>query len=286
MRREFVGGGSKGARLTPYGGDEMRGKSLTDKERQGIYTMQCLGESKEAIADRYEVSVSTVYRVIKEEREKREKGNGMSSSSKVVAGDKANGRLMSCADRNRYEGTCIVNGKSKKRTFTAVNARDATEQWEKWCQTLRDEQEFLDRIERKSIAEQPKAVCGYPSDPVEEIHSSAEVEKEDGTDVASIEPAPVPDIKVRPWREVAEERQTEIDELRKRVEYLEGRLEGKVTADGHSYLLWSLVGGRPKFYGLYLSEDSALSEGERINEVAAFLGNSGAFEVEEVAWRS
>ena len=271
--RKLVRGGSDEARLTPYEGEEMaKREKLTDKERQGIYTMHCMGESNGAIADRYEIAVSTVYRIIREQRAKKEEG--MAGGQQIVAGDKANGRLMSCADRNRFEGTCIVGGKSKKKTFTAVNARNAQQQWEKWCQTLRDEHAFMNMVERKP--EEQKAVCGYPGDPIEEIRPTEE----------PVDIAPAPEISVRPWREVAEERQAEIDELRKRVEYLEGRLEGKATADGHSYLLWSLVGGRPKFYGLYLSEDSALSEGERINEVAAFLGNSGAFEVEEVAWRS
>lgn len=125
--RKFVRGGSDEARLVPYKGEEMAERRiLTDKEKQGMYTMHCLGESKEAIADRYEVAVSTVYRIIREQREEHEK---MASSSQIVAGDKANGRLVTCADRTRFEGTCIINGKSKKRTFTAKNARDAQQQW-------------------------------------------------------------------------------------------------------------------------------------------------------------
>lgn len=267
--RKFVRGGSDEARLVPYEGEEMAERRiLTDKEKQGMYTMHCLGESKEAIADRYEVAVSTVYRIIREQREEREGGNDMSSSSQIVAGDKANGRLVTCADRTRFEGTCIINGKSKKRTFTAKNARDAQQQWEKWCQTIRDEQDFMDMVERRR----------------EPLNETAPVE-----DAVDITPAPIPEISVRPWKEVAEERQHEIDELKKRVEYLEGRLEGyesttQLTTSGPSYVLWVKT-SEPKLYGLYGTMESALSEVDKLNEVAAFLGGDGAFEVEEVAWK-
>ena len=70
-------GGSDEARLVPYEGEEMAERRiLTDKEKQGMYTMHCLGESKEAIADRYEVAVSTVYRIIREQREEHENLRG------------------------------------------------------------------------------------------------------------------------------------------------------------------------------------------------------------------
>lgn len=285
--RKFVRGGSETAHLVPYEGEEMAERRiLTDKEKQGMYTMHCMGESKEAIADRYEVAASTVYRIIREQREEHEK---MSSSSQIVAGDKANGRLMTCADRTRFEGTCIINGKSKKRTFTAKNARDAQQQWEKWCQTLRDEQDFMDMVERKR-------------EPLEE-----------GKEEVNVTPAPVPEITVRPWKEVAEEREKRIAELEAHVAKLEDKerklsvsdqvisdSEGEVPKLAHwfnsngsfrvfwldkpVYVLWA-KSENPKIYGVYYTMESALAEVDKLNEVASFLGTSGAFEVEEVAWK-
>lgn len=262
--RKLVRGGSETAHPVPYEGEEMAEKRvLTDKERQGIYTMHCMGESKDAIADRYSIAVSTVYRIVREEREKREEG--MPVGQQIVAGDKAHGRLMSLSDRNRFEGTCIVGGKSKKRTFTAKNARDAQQQWEKWCQTLRDEQDFMDMVERKR-------------EPLEE--SKEEVD---------VTPAPVPEITVRPWKEVAEEREKRIAELEaeleqaktQRVEFAEGY---QIETHNPAYLIWA-KGAEPRCYGLYLTMESALAEVDKLNEVASFLGTSGAFEVEEVAWK-
>lgn len=266
--RKFVRGGSDEAHLVPYEGEEMAERRiLTDKEKQGMYTMHCLGESKEAIADRYEVAVSTVYRIIREQREEREGGNDMSSSSQIVAGDKANGRLVTCADRTRFEGTCIINGKSKKRTFTAKNARDAQQQWEKWCQTLRDEQDFMDMVERKrEPLEEAKVVCGYPSDPIEEIH-------------------PVQDVKIpsdETIREAIHEAQEEFDAITTR--HLEATGVPLADTSEPAYLIWAKK-PEPRCYGLYLTMESALSEVDKLNEVAAFLGGDGAFEVEEVAWK-
>ena len=51
-----------------------------------------------------------------------------------------------------------------------------------------------------------------------------------------------------------------------------------------AYLIWAKK-PEPRCYGLYLTMESALSEVDKLNEVAAFLGGDGAFEVEEVAWK-
>lgn len=172
--RKFVRGGSDEARLIPYEGEEMaRGRVLSESERESAYTMYCLGEKVGDIASAYGVTKPTIYRIIKQCREG--KGGDMAGGQQIVAGDKAHGRLMTLSDRNRFEGTCIVGGKSKKRTFTAVNAKNAQQQWEKWCQTLRDEQEFMDMVERKE-PEKPEAVCGYPLDPIEEIRPAKQDE--------------------------------------------------------------------------------------------------------------
>lgn len=237
---------------------------LSDKQKLAIYNQHCFGEKIEDLAESYECSNATIYRCIKEMRERHESGRDdeMAARSKVVAGDKANGRLLSTTDPHRFEGTCVVGGKKQSKAFVTVNAKKATELWEKWCQDLRDEQEFMDRVERKE------------PEPIEEIRPIQVVE---------------PEINARPWKEVAEERQAEIDELKRRIEYLEGRLEGyesttQLTTSGPSYVLWAKTDA-PKIYGVYRTMEAALAEVDRLNEVASFLGSEGAFEVEEVAWK-
>lgn len=255
--RKFVRGGSDEARLVPYEGEEMaRRRVLSESEMESAYTMHCLGEKVGDIASAYGVSKPTIYRIIKQCREG--KGGDMAGGQQIVAGDKAHGRLMTLSDRNRFEGTCIVGGKSKKRTFTAVNAKNAQQQWEKWCQTLRDEQEFMDMVERKP--EKPEVVC--PLDPIEEIRPT----KQDET----------------PTDEGVCEAQAEIDAQAERV--LEATGVPLADTSEPAYLIWAKA-PEPRCYGLYLTMDAALSEIDKLNEVAAFLGGGGVFEVEEVAWR-
>lgn len=258
--RKLVKGGSETAHLRPYEGEDMaRGRILTDSERQSVYTMHCLGEKTADIASAYGIHASTVSRIIKELRES--KGEDMAGGQQIVAGDKKNGRLLSCSDRNRFEGTCIVGGKSKRRTFTAVNARNAQQQWEKWCQTLRDEQEFMDMVERKE-PEKSEVVCGYPLDPIEEIRPAKQDEP--------------------PTDEEVYEAQAEIDAQTEKA--LEATGVPLADTSEPAYLIWAKA-PEPRCYGLYLTMDAALSEIDKLNEVAAFLGGSGVFEVEEVAWR-
>jgi len=257
--RKFVRGGSDEARLVPYEGEEMaRGRVLSESERESAYTMHCLGEKVDDIASAYGVSKPTIYRIIKQCREG--KGGDMAGGQQIVAGDKAHGRLMTLSDRNRFEGTCIVGGKSKKRTFTAVNAKNAQQQWEKWCQTLRDEQEFMDMVERKP--EKPEVVCGAPLDPIEEILPMTQAEM--------------------PTDEGVCEAQAEIDSQTEKA--LEATGVPLADTSEPAYLIWAKA-PEPRCYGLYLTMDAALSEIDKLNEVAAFLGGGGVFEVEEVAWR-
>lgn len=283
MTEVFVEGETKVARLS-------------ERQKQALYTQYCLGERIEDLAVAYNIGKSTAYAYVKEMRGK---GNAMSSKEKVVAGDRKNGRLISCSDPHRFEGTCVINGKAHTKTFTTVNAKKAEEMWRKWCDGLRDERQFLDMVERKTEAKQeqrdePQAVCGYPGDPVEEI-------------------TPAPVVEAQPWREIAEERQKRIEELEARVAELEDK-ERKVSVkdmviadtelaepklahwfnnngafrvvctDKPVYLLWAKT-DEPRCFGVYQHTEQALKELDRLNDVAAFLGSAGAFEVEEVVWR-
>ena len=112
----------------------MRAK-LSDRQKLAIYNQHCFGERIEDLAESYEVSTATIYRCIKEIREQHEDGRDseMAARSKIVAGDKTNGRLTSTTDQHRFEGTCVIGGKKHSKTFVTVNAKKATEMWEKWC---------------------------------------------------------------------------------------------------------------------------------------------------------
>ena len=280
-----------------------KGHPLSDSQKRAIYEAFTLnGERQKDIADTYGIRPQTVSKIIGEMRKVAE---DVGHREKIVAGNKRTGRLVSCQDPNRFEGSCVINGKANTKTFTALNPHMAEKAWEKWCQELRDEQAFMDMVERKAPEEvapdeEPKVVCGFPGDPIEEIKPVAEV--------------PAPEIDVRPWKEVAEERQQRIEELEKRIEYLEGRIEGyenikcNVIADTEGetpklshwfnnngsfrvmwmnkpvYVLWA-KGETPKVYGTFWSMESALKEVDKLNDVAAFLGSTDAFEVEEVQWR-
>ena len=235
---------------------------LSDSQRRSVYEMHLAGESTRDIMAAFDISEPTVYRILKKEQE------NVAAQELVIAGNKKDGRLISIG-RGKYDGTCLVGTRAKSREFKAPNAIAAKAEWERWCAELREsEAAFLKNCEPREVAEVP-----VDEPPVEAFVS---------------EPAPVPEVDVRPWKDVAEERQQHIDELNERIEYLEGIIEGfesqTVSHDGPAYLLW-LKGDEPKAYGLYTKMDAALAEADRIDEVAAFLGNSGAFEVEEVEWR-
>jgi hypothetical protein len=200
------------------------------------------------------------------------------------------------------------DGKSHKKKVPGHLSRIAEQQYDRWCEELDSECEFMRRVERKTDAliqdvdeQEPEAVCGGPNDPIEEIRP-----------IQVIEPAPVPEINVRPWREVAEERRQRIEELEAKVAELEANeplrsdwvierteyekpiLEHWFNNNGAFrvfwmnkpvYVLWA-KSDTPKIYGVYRTMEAALKEVDRLNEVASFLGSEGAFEVEEVAWKA
>lgn len=273
------------------------GVPLSDKEKQQIYTRYVMGgERQRDIAEDFGISVAAVSTAIKQQRKLGE----AEVHEKVIAGDKRNGRLIAGKSSNRFEGTCVIGGKAHSKTFTAASGHAATEQWEKWCQGLRDEQAFMAMVERKPKAEEePQVVCGAPLDPIEEIRP-----------IQAIEPAPVPEIDVRPWKDVAEERQQRIEELEakvaeleasgplrsdwviERTEYEKPILEHWFNNNGSFRVMWTskpmyVIWAKtavPKLYGAYQTMETALRELDKLNGIAAYLGET-KFEVEEVAWR-
>lgn len=286
--------------------------ALSPEQKERIYNMYLSGMRQAEIGKLFGVHSVTVSKVVSGQRKLHEEGK---MAEVVVAGDKRNGRLYSLG-QEKFKGECLVGGKMKHRTFSAPNAQRAKVEWEKWRNTLLDEEEFLASIERKPLnavstplgnkvayksdeevaseladrlrehaaekhADEPKPVCGCPEDPIEEIHSIAEE--------PDITPAPVPEVYVRPWREVAEERQKRIEELEaeleeaktQRIEFAEGF---QMEAHNPIYVIWA-KSENPRMYGAYLTMDEAIKEVDKMNEVASFLGSDDAFEVEEVQWR-
>ena len=240
-----------------------KGKALSPEQREKFYSMYLSGMRQGEIAELFGIHSVTVSKVVNDQRKMREE---RSMSEIVVAGDKRNGRLVSHG-KDRFEGTCLIAGKMKRRTFSAPNAQRASVEWEKWCQTLRDEQDFMDMVERKrEPLEESEAVCGYPSDPIEEIH-------------------PVQDVKIpsdETIREAIYEAQEEFDAVT--TKHMEATGVPLADTSEPAYLIWAKK-PEPRCYGLYLTMESALSEVDKLNEVAAFLGGDGAFEVEEVTWK-
>jgi hypothetical protein len=227
---------------------------------RAIYNAYTEGERQADIAATYGVTTRTISNVLKRQRE----AGQMASREKIVAGDKRNGRLVSTSDQNRYEGTCVVNGKAKSKSFIAVNAHMAQKAWEKWCQELRDEQAFMDMVERKPKEDEPEVVCGYPSDPIEEI-----------------KPTPVPDIKPDCDKVIAD---TEGENPKLGHWFNDNGSFRVMWMNKPVYLLWART-DKPKCYGVYQSMDVALKELDKLNELSKFLDRDDAFEVEEVMWR-
>ena len=117
--------------------------ALSDSQRQSVYRMHLSGEKAEDIAAAYDISMATVYRVLKQEREK---GSGdMAQREMTIAGNRKNGRLVSTGNSRFYVGTCMVGGKMRSHDFEAANAREAKELWSQWCiETRESEKSFME----------------------------------------------------------------------------------------------------------------------------------------------
>lgn len=283
MRREFVSGGSASlAHLVPYEKDgKMSRNILSDKQRQQIYNAYCLGEKPDDLVQQFGFARSTIYKAISDQRNLREKGGEMASKTKTIAGDRTNGRLTTTADPTKFEGTCVVRGKCKSKTFSAAGSRHAVSQWEKWCKDLRDEQDFIDMVERKPA-------CDSDEEPVDvTLDSQAKSKPEPFEEIRTIqmveptaETVPVPsDEKIR---EAIHEAQREFDAIT--TKHMEATGVPLADTSEPAYLIWAKR-PEPRCYGLYLTMDDALRELDKLNDVARFLGSDGAFEVEEVEWK-
>lgn len=161
-----------------------KGKNLTDEERREIYEARMAGWSRAEIAQAYGVATDSVTSIVRRWRESQEKENNMAGHECIVAGDKKNGRLISASDLHRYEGTCIIGGKSHTKTFTAENANAAKKLWEQWCDEIRSKQKKPSAVaEKQPVAEvstpkkeEPKVMKEEPK--VIAVHKADEPSKE------------------------------------------------------------------------------------------------------------
>lgn len=127
--------------------------SLSPSQRRSVYEMHLAGEPVRDIMAAFDISQTTAYKILQEERGEAD----MARSESVVAGNKKYGRLVYTGG-DTYKGTCLVGNGARSREFKAQNATAAKEQWAQWCQELRDsESAFLANCEpRPKEAEQPE----------------------------------------------------------------------------------------------------------------------------------
>ena len=258
MSTKFVRGGSDESGLVPIGKRAKEKVSLSPRQREALYRQYLMGEKVADLAQSYNIGTSTAYAYINGERQKEGK---VAFTEKVIDGDKRNGRLLYVnSAKHKFEGTHLTrDGEMHRMKFTANNSTIARQKWRKWCEDLDAELEFMDMVERKE-PEKPETVCGAQLDPIEEIRTVA---TDNEPMVIDMSESPVPDVVTT------------------------GILSAgapTINVSEPAYLIWAKA-PEPRCYGLYLTMDAALSEIDKLNEVAAFLGGSGVFEVEEVAWR-
>lgn len=270
-----------------------KGKPLTKELRERIYDLYTMGVPQADIAEQFDIHSNTVSRVVSTQRKLREGKRVEKVSEVVVAGDKRNGRLLSVGT-NKYEGTCLVGGKMKRRTFTAINARNAETQWIKWCATVHDEHDFMSMVERKprhDADEAPTATskavtaANVPYEkPMVIDMSDRPAPKCVATGILSTNPMPSSEPAATGELEGSTPDDAGASKLSMSNAGISLVSSPSVDFSEPAYLIWA-KSPEPRCYGLYLTMDAALAEVDRLNEVARFLGSGGAFEVEEVAWR-
>lgn len=261
-----------------------KGVALSPEQKERIYNMYLSGMRQAEIGKLFGVHSVTVSKVVSGQRKLHEEGK---MAEVVVAGDKRNGRLYSLG-QEKFKGECLVGGKMKHRTFSAPNAQRAKVEWEKWRNTLLDEQSFIDMVERKEPVDEPEVVCGAPSDPIEEIRPIETVVPDDEEIYEAQEEID------KDFEEQLEKKSVVLDTTIADTELAEPKLGHWFNKNGSFavvwkskpvYLIWA-KGDEPRCYGVYGTMDKALKEVDKMNEVASFLGSDDAFEIEEVAWKS
>ena len=243
-----------------------RRRKLDREQELELFNMVRKGFGNKDIAKKFGIAPDTVgvyYRRTLRERGREQERK--ESRFRVVA-QRMVGQELTFGVDDGYIGRATVGGVEETRAFHAKDDTDAIGKFDKWLADMEAEQAFMDMVERKP--EQPA-----PAQPLEEIRPIQAVE-------LPVEPEPVPsDERIR---EAIHEARQEFDAITER--HMEATGVPLADTSQPAYLIWAKQ-PEPRCYGLYLTMEDALAEVDKLNDVARFLGNSGAFEVEEVTWK-
>lgn len=270
-----------------------RRRKLDREQELELFNMVRKGFGNKDIAKKFGIAPDTVgvyYRRTLRERGKEQERK--ESRFRVVAQRRVGQELTFSVD-DGYVGRTTVGGVEETCAFRAKDDTDAIGKFDKWLADMDAEQSFMDMVERKPVIDSDegdgkpgsglmmpvppfahltgeldgkRAVCGAPLDPIEEIRPAAEV-------------AIPSDERIR---EAIHEAQQEFDA--NTTKHMEATGVPLADTSEPAYLIWAKQ-PEPRCYGLYLTMEDALAEVDKLNDVARFLGNSGAFEVEEVTWK-
>lgn len=247
-----------------------RRRKLDREQELELFDMVRKGFGNKDIAKKFGIAPDTVgvyyRRTLRERGREQERSE---SRSRIVAQRKVGQELTFSVD-DGYVGRTTVGGVEETCAFKAKDDTDAIGKFDKWLADMVAEQAFMDMVERKPVldsdeSDEGRVVCGAPLDSIE-IRHAAEVT--------------IPsDERIR---EAIHEAQQEFDANTTR--HMEATGVPLADTSEPAYLIWAKQ-PEPRCYGLYLTMEDALAEVDKLNDVARFLGNSGAFEVEEVTWK-
>lgn len=248
-----------------------RRRKLDREQELELFNMVRKGFGNKDIAKKFGIAPDTVgvyYRRTLRERGREQERK--ESRFRVVAQRRVGQELTFSVD-DGYVGRATVGGVEETRAFHAKDDTDAIGKFDRWLADMEAEQAFMDMVERKPVldsdeSDEGRAVCGAPLDPIEEIRSAAEV-------------AIPSDERIR---EAIYEARHEFDA--NTTKHMDATGVPLADTSEPAYLIWAKQ-PEPRCYGLYLTMEDALAEVDKLNDVARFLGNSGAFEVEEVTWK-
>jgi len=240
-------------------------RKLTPEQEIELVKMCEKGYGNAEIAKKFGITAATVgkyYRRAMRERDRHE----------MVAFRDKETYLVWDKRRLTFIGTCD----GETREFDLEDKVEATVQFDEWVAEL--------RVPDITPAPVPEISVKRKDDVISEQRAriaelEAIVEQRDHEPVA--------------WRDgewvsgdVVRNITAERDALKRRVEHAESAVEyvGHVERTGKACLLMATE-PEPKPYGLYDDESRALTELDKLNDIAAFLGKDDAFTILEVEWR-
>lgn len=239
-----------------------RRRKLDREQELELFNMVRKGFGNKDIAKKFGIAPDTVgvyYRRTLRERGREQERK--ESRFRVVAQRRVGQELTFSVD-DGYVGRATVGGIEETRAFHAKDDTDAIGKFDRWLADMEAEQQFMDMVERK-----------------QDVHDMHDTEPADAA------PAPVPEVAIpsdERIREAIHEARQEFDA--NTTKHMEATGVTLADTSEPAYLIWAKQ-PEPRCYGLYLTMEDALAEVDKLNDVARFLGNSGAFEVEEVTWK-